>query len=189
MTIITIRGTSGSGKSTLTRRIMELYTTKHGVTVPKRKNPLYYNLYRADGTLGRPLRVLGHYETATGGGDTISDGLDFIAQLVKDGHDDGMDVLYEGLVISSDFRRITDFHAAGIDTMIVVLNTPLQECLDSVQARRAAKGNLSPLNPKATKEKHRAVETMVPRFRATGVDVRHVNREDGFLAVKEKLGL
>jgi energy-coupling factor transporter ATP-binding protein EcfA2 len=192
MTIVTIRGTSGSGKSTLARRIMELYPHKEPIYVPRRQKPLYYNYHRdenGDGTVGRPLQVLGHYETATGGGDTISDGLDFIAHLAKEGHDNGKDVLYEGLVISSDFKRIVDFHNKGIPTLIVVLNTPLQECLDSVQARRAAKGNLDPLNPKATTEKHRAVEAMVPRFRAAGVDVHHVNREEGFQLVRERLGL
>lgn len=192
MTIITIRGTSGSGKSTLARRIMELYPHRESIHRGTRKNPLYYDFHRAkpgEVASGAPLRVLGHYETATGGGDTISDGLDFIASLAQEGADAKMDVLYEGLVISSDFKRIVDFHNKGIPTLIVVLNTSLQECLDSVRERRAAKGNMTPLNPKATTEKHRAVTTMVPRFRAAGADVHHVSREEGFQLVRERLGL
>lgn len=186
MTIVTIRGTSGSGKTHLTRRVMDLYGGKKANHVERRKQPLSYDLHR-DKLDGPPLRVLGHYESPTGGGDTISNGLDYIDGLVREADGDGLDVLYEGLVISSDFKRITALHDEGRPVLVVVLNTPLELCIESVQARRAAKGNTTPLNPKSTTEKHRAVSNMVPRFRTAGVNVHHVDRETAFELIRETL--
>lgn len=192
--ILTIRGTSGSGKTTLARRIMELYDHTEPHHVPRRKQPLYYDLRRLIAPahpeqVGRTLRVLGHYESPTGGGDTISDGQDYIAGLVRKANGENCDVLYEGLVISSDFSRVAKMHEDGMPIAVIALNTPLDVCLASVQARRAARGNTSPLNPKTTTEKHRAVLAMVPRFKAAGVRTFHVNREEGFNIAKELLGL
>lgn len=185
--IVTVRGTSGSGKTTLARRVMEHYAEREPVHIPRRKQPLYYNFRRTDG--GRPLRVLGHYESPTGGGDTIGDGQDYIRDLVLKAHEEGHDVLYEGLVISSDFSRIAKMHADGLPAAVIVLSTPLDECLRSVAARRAAKGNTTPLNPKTTTEKHRAVKLMIPRFRAAGVPTYHVDREGAYEIACELLEL
>lgn len=190
MTIITIRGTSGSGKTTLARRIMDLYLKdpeRH--FKERRKQPLMYTYQRTAPDAGPGLRVLGHYESATGGGDTISDGQDYIAQLAREGHELGFDVLYEGLVVSSDFSRVAKMHEDGLPVHVIALNTPLQLCLDSVAIRRAAKGNTTPLNPKTTTEKHRAVAAMVPRFVAAGVPTHHVDREAAFEIARSLLKL
>lgn len=199
MTIITIRGTSGSGKTTLARRIMELYGSRQPRYKERRKQPLYYDLYGIDGDVGAeasggvmsrmPLTVLGHYESATGGGDTISDGQDYIAELVREHHERQHDVLYEGLVVSSDFSRVAAMHNDGLPIHVIALNTPLDVCLESVKMRRAAKGNDSPLNPKTTTEKHRAVAAMVPRFRAAGVPTHFVDRDEAFEIALELLKL
>jgi len=191
--IITIRGTSGSGKSTLARRIMNHYPHKTPHFIPRRKQPLYYDFHRqhpetetAEDTI---LRVLGHYETPTGGGDTISQGQDFIAELARKAHEEGLDCLYEGLVVSSDASRVMAMHKAGLPVMVISLNTPLKACLESVRERRAARGDLTPLNPKTTTNKHRAVYLMVDRFKAAGVPTHHVDRETGYQIVKEALKL
>ena len=92
-------------------------------------------------------------------------------------------------MISSDFKRIAGFHEAGLPVGVIVLNTPLDVCLASVAERRAAKGNTTPLNPKTTTEKHRAVTAMVPRFRAAGVPTFHVSREEARDVARELLKL
>ena len=106
MTIINIRGTSGSGKSTLARRIMEQYPHRVVFRREGRKQPIGY-LYQRDAspnTKGRQLAVIGHYETPCGGCDTIQK-MDDIFQLVRDSHEAGHDVLFEGLLISADMKR------------------------------------------------------------------------------------
>ena len=93
MTMITLRGTSGSGKTTLARRIMGHYGPRTPHHVDGRKQPLYYRMEHPAG--GQPLRVLGHYESPTGGCDTISNGLNYIYELAEAGHAAGDSVLFE----------------------------------------------------------------------------------------------
>lgn len=190
--IVTIRGTSGSGKSTLARRIMEHYPYGEPAWTARRRNPLYYEMRRVDiesnHQLGRTLRVLGHYATPAGGGDTL-DGLNQISELVQDAHDWGHDVLYEGLVVSSDFLRVEAMHRSDLPVAVIGLSTSLEECLDSVRARRAEKGNDAELNPKATEDKHRAVELMMTRFQKAGVPTFVLDREAAYLKVCELLEL
>lgn len=189
--IITIRGTSGSGKSTLARRIMAHYPYGEPAWLPKRKQPLSYALKRVDSDnvqTHRTLRVLGHYASVTGGGDTL-DGLDMISGLVQDAHDWGEDVLYEGLVVSSDFLRVEAMHRAGLPVAVIGLSTPLDLCIESVKVRRAAAGNDKELSTKATEDKHRAVELMMARFQKAGVPTHVLDREAAYLKACELLGL
>ena len=67
--------------------------------------------------------------------------------------------------------------------------TPLEQCIASVEERRRAKGNDKALNTHATVMKHGLVARHVPRFRAEGLRVEHLEREEAFLCVKEALGL
>lgn len=190
--IITIRGTSGSGKSTLARRIMQHYPYGEPAWIDRRRNPLYYELRRVESAgnvqIGRTLRVLGHYATPAGGGDTL-DGLDQISGLVQDAHDWGHDVLYEGLVVSSDFIRVEAMHRSGLPVAVIGLATTLEECLDSIRARRKAAGNNAELNPKATQDKYRAVELMMTRFQKAGVPTFVLDRDAAYLKCCELLGL
>lgn len=190
--ILTIRGTSGSGKSTLARRIMEHYDYGAPAWTERRRNPLFYELRRVDPATneqsGKTLRVLGHYATPAGGGDTL-DGLDQISTMVHEGHNWGQDVLYEGLVVSSDFLRIEAMHREGLPVAVIGLATSLEECLDSVRARRAAAGNDKELSIKATADKHRAVELMMERFAKAGVNVRVLDREAAYEWSRELLSL
>ena len=67
--IINIRGTSGAGKSHLARRVMANYPVRKPVHVAGRKQPLYYEYEAPDHNV--PLFVVGHYECACGGTDTM----------------------------------------------------------------------------------------------------------------------
>jgi len=80
-------------------------------------------------------------------------------------------------------------HRSGLPVAVIGLSTSLEECLDSVRARRAEKGNDAELNPKATEDKHRAVELMMMRFQKAGVPTFVLDREAAYLKVCELLGL
>lgn len=191
--IVTIRGTSGSGKSTLVKRVMEsgAYQSKMPQYVQGRKQPLGYWLSRPHDSPGAHLRVLGHYESPTGGGDTINQGLDHIDGLVREtlALEYPHDVIYEGLVVSSDFKRIVKLHHEGEPCMVLVLATPLDECVRSVEQRRRARGNDKPLNTHATIAKYRSVLNHIPRFRAEGLRVEHLDREEAYQCLREVLRL
>jgi hypothetical protein len=69
----------------------------------------------------------------------------------------GCDVLFEGALVSSSYGSVgvllNSYAGAGHKAVFAFLDTPLQTCLDRIKARRAAKGNLEPLNPKNTAAK------------------------------------
>ncbi len=143
--ILNIRGTSGSGKSTIVREIMDLYPgnrlrvkrSPSPKTGRQSKNPLCYVLHRHE-PHGRPLVVVGHYESACGGCDTIPD-MDHIFSIVREAHLSSKDVLFEGLLISAEFNRTYALHTDRMPLMVIGLSTPLEECLASVERRRANK--------------------------------------------------
>lgn len=196
--IINVRGTSGSGKTTLIRGVLTQYPFVNPMRIEGRKQPLYYIYSGAvdlEGAALPSLALLGHYESACGGCDTISKYLpglavhnaeenktaqatqiegegnsyDTIFGLVRALYAVGYDVLYEGLLISGDMARTKALHADALPVSVVCLQLPIQECLDSVIGRRAAKGNTKEFNPKNTIEKHKLLAKCIEEFPKVGV--------------------
>jgi hypothetical protein len=192
--IINIRGTSGSGKSTLIRSVLDQFAARLPVHVPGRKRPLYYKLWR-DGDInqfGPPdLVVLGHYDTACGGCDTIPT-TDMTYDVILEAHYmlGAAHVLYEGLLISSDAQRTIDLgRNVGLDKLLVVeLSTPLEECLASVNQRRAARdAELPPVDPKNTTAKWKGIQSSGKKIREAGVQVESLDRDAALARVLEVL--
>jgi hypothetical protein len=146
--ILKLHGTSGSGKTTVAQGLISkaseniLRDKVHELTIPG---------------LDRPLFLLGRYDkTVCGGMDTIQspdEQIDLLVTHATKGH-----VFYEGLLLSGFYGRIGkaseefgDQHVFGF------LTTPLEICLERVQARRAARGTTTPFNPANTKDKFDAI--------------------------------
>lgn len=167
--IINIRGTSGSGKSTVVVRLMEATARKDllkqvwydgtrelliapGEPVPA-KPAVLRGYHIQSNSNGESLRIVGKYETACGGCDGIKTQNE-VQHRVQGWHNDGHNVLFEGLLISHIYGRWAqlakdnpgEFHFAFLDT-------PLETCLARVAQRRAARGNDKPLNPTNTEQK------------------------------------
>jgi hypothetical protein len=174
--ILSIRGTSGAGKTTVAKRLLH-DATHYGPPVPvfrgKRKQPLFYR--RGHVSFGRPLIILGHYESATGGCDTIS-GNDIPFDLIRELHDEA-DVFFEGLLMSAERWRTLKLHTDGYDVRLFYLNLTLQECLAGVNARRAARGQTEPVNPRTTASRHSALRGHPGFFRGHGVSVTVGDRD------------
>lgn len=187
--VIKIIGTSGSGKTHLVREVMARYGTRTPVYGPKRKQPLGYYVQPPEEFRHRPvLAVVGHYETACGGCDTLPS-LDEVDRLVRASAAQRCHVLYEGLLGSAEVGRTAKLHADGLELHVVHLTTPLPECLDSVNARRRAKdSNKPPVAEKNTAAKHRGTLLAVGRLRAAGVPVEQLNRADALRQVMVWLG-
>jgi hypothetical protein len=184
--ILSVRGTSGSGKTTVAKRVLHsegVYAPAEPFHTKGRKQPLYYT--REPLSIGqRGIALLGHYESATGGCDTIS-GVDKWFELARELH--GLyDVFFEGLILSCEQNRTADLHREGFDVRLFYFNLTLQECLDGVVARRSAKGNTSPLNPKTTADRHRTLRLHPPRFRRMGVHVTEGCRETAVVWLREQ---
>ena len=134
--IINLRGTSGSGKTHLARQIMDRFGARKVYHKPGRTQPIGYTFAHPNG--GPDLAVVGHYETACGGCDTIAS-LDEIFQLVRLSHKLGHHVLFEGLLASGEMNRAMALHNDGLPFEVLIIDITLEECLASVNARRRAK--------------------------------------------------
>jgi len=173
--IVNLRGCSGSGKSFALRRIRDAYSDDWKPHhIEKRKQPLYYTATHA--ATGRKLAIMGHYETECGGCDTITKP-DFLFETMHTLAAEGYDLLWEGLLTSMDFKR-TEPMSHEYKTLVLGLTTPLQECLDSVNARRFRRNpDLPPVQVKNTTNKHRGTKQTVARLQAAGVDCEWHDRE------------
>lgn len=184
--IINIRGTSGSGKSTIVRKIIKNYKTKTTYRKKGRKQPLGYVYHRPG---GKSLAVVGHYETPCGGCDTINDTFE-IFTLVRESHKAGFDVLFEGLLIAADVNRVGALHTDGLPLLVIEIDLPIEDCLQSVNERRKErKPDATEVNPKNTTAKHKGVKLSIERLKSLGVNCESLSREDAYNRVKKELNL
>jgi thymidylate kinase len=145
--LIKLHGTSGAGKTTVARDLMALDPAPRTLLNKANRKPEAYEVHLPG--CSNLLYVLGPYTATCGGLDGLSDVLDHIRLLDhygKVGH-----VFYEGLLGSEYYGRIGKVSEQFKDSHIFAfLDTPLQVCLQRVQARRLAKGNTKPLDPSNT---------------------------------------
>ena len=184
--IINIRGTNGSGKSTVVTRVMELYSSKVYLFVEGRKRPEGYQLN--DPSAQRPtLYVPGHYEIACGGCDTLKT-VDQVYELVNSANDRGDDVVYEGIMVADDVTRAVALSKKAT-LHVILLTTPIVECLAAIQSRRDGKGNDKPLDPKNTINREKTHKRVCARLQDAGIKVWRLDREAAFLKARELLGV
>lgn len=164
--IVSLRGTNGSGKSTVVHTILKKYP--HEVTSfdtsKKKPKPEGYRVRVLLPKLNKPLMIIGSYETACGGCDSIQP-YDLIwprvVEYAKQGH-----VLFEGAIVSSSYGNIG--RASEVyknDFVFAFMDTPTEVCIERVNARRREKGNEKELDPKNLISKMRNVERSIKKIR------------------------
>jgi ABC-type dipeptide/oligopeptide/nickel transport system ATPase component len=212
--IINIRGTSGSGKTTLVRKVFDhLQAGNHTKTEwhldeqdwshpllaglrpeRERKRPWGYVLENRERRAN--VVVLGSYESECGGCDSIS-GLDLMYGLARLAHERRYHVIFEGLIINSDFKRAAQLATDQIPHLLIYLSTPLEQCIQSVEHRRnqskraekfrAAGGEMPAFNPANTRAKYDLNLKMIDRMRAAGVSCLSLARDEAFLEISKLL--
>jgi len=184
MKIVSLRGTSGSGKSTVVHKILQRWPHEL-LDCDAKGRPRNYKVQLPN---GEPLYIIGRYTTQCGGCDGIrpySDIAKRIAKYAPKGH-----VLFEGLLISGGYGSIGKFSKRYKKRFIYAfLNTPLEICLARVQARRRSKGNLEPLNPKNTEQKHRAMWGSIENIRELGHQCVMIDYQKAFPQVMRLFGV
>jgi hypothetical protein len=170
---LNIRGTSGAGKSYLTRRLLAHYPANVPSFVEGRRRTPISALYT--GAKGPPLFALGHYTAEQGGGaDTVSRA-DGFTWLEKAATTKSVNLLWEGVIFSDEVPQTVQLSRL-IDVHVILLTTPLEQCLSDIRARREARGNLKPLSEENTKNRLKSLEKAYTRLR----DARH----DGLVLYK-----
>ncbi len=168
--IIQICGTNASGKTTAMRKVMQLaksvapmvFVSKDG----KKQKVAGYGC-EFEGVEGTVI-VMGPYEgAATGGCDAIGGSAEDHYATVKKFHDNGFHVLCEGIRIMNHTRGIELQRETGC-VHAIVLTTPLDEVMSSLQKRRAEANNTREL--KSVKD----IESNVTRARNYALKIYEV---------------
>lgn len=188
--IFNIRGTSGSGKSTLVRELMESYQSRVPYREKGRKQPIGYVCDNHLTSGVEPLAVVGHYETACGGCDTISK-TGHIFDLVRQFYAEGYHVVFEGLLISAEVNRTAKLHLDDYPLCVVALDrVPIGLCLASVNQRRMARLGLEkfiPVKEKNTRSKFRGVQLSMDRLSLLGVEVVSCDRDKALMYMQKAM--
>lgn len=185
--MINLRGTSGAGKSTVFTTFMKMVNACGCEVTPVfregRRQPWFYSARSP-----RPWRLLGHYETACGGCDTIKT-VDEVYDLVRAGLAGGEVALFEGIMVQDDVKRAVAFNQEFGDMHVIALTTPIEECLSAIRDRRKARGDDRPLNEKNTRGRAASLERTVLRLEAGGVPVERLDRNAALTRVCRLVGL
>jgi len=169
--IVNVRGCSGSGKSTVVRQWLKDYPMRPLYGVFGSRRPQAYECIVPG--LKHPLYILGSYETVCGGCDTIQPYaliLDLLRKYAHRGH-----VLFEGLLVGHSYGSVgallDQLATQGVASVIILLATPVAECVARVRQRRLRRGDTRPFNPKNLITAHASCLKAKQRFRQTNSPV------------------
>lgn len=184
MTIINVRGTNGSGKSTIVRAVLAKFPNRpiYGILGPKKPEAYCITLPKQ-----KFLYLLGPYQTPAGGADCIQPYENIpilIEKYASKGH-----VLFEGVLISKSKGTVgICLEKWGKQSVLLFIDTSLEECIDSVKQRRTDRDDARTFNPKNLTEAFKAVN----RVRKTLLDedvlrIIDVSRENGLATILKLL--
>lgn len=181
--VVNIRGTSGSGKSWCVRSFMEKLVS----------DEWFRDIEPVPGTDGKPrdcyvfsksghreIFVVGSYEKPTGGADNISGpgALDRVYDIVeRQVTENDRNVLFEGLIVCSDFDRTYSLVSQRFPLEIILLNTPFEKCCENIDARRAARGKPPLGSHSNTAQKYAGNRASIDRFVRAGVPLSELSAE------------
>lgn len=183
-----VAGTSGAGKTYLIRSFL-IWVKKMGpdTVMPAfqagRKEPIGYDI-EIDRVL---IHLVGAYEQAdTAGCDTIRD-VGWVFDYIRQQHDRGMHVLYEGLFMMN-MTRGPALAAERQPFYVIQLADPLSVCIASINARREARGEGALLKKENTAGNFKRAANYCDKMRGAGASVIRVKREQALGVLLGTLG-
>jgi hypothetical protein len=180
MTVIKLGGCNGCGKSTVARAILDLTAegepSAYGLASGKRAK--FYTGSWKD----TPVFVLGKYETACGGMDTISDKMDRYEMIHHFANTYGQNslIFFEGLITGKTYGALgalsEDMATRKKNPtpwLYAFMDTPFKTCVSRVLERRQAAGNNAPFDPERTmRSTYNSCERLYKKLR-TGILYSH----------------
>ena len=191
-----LRGTHGSGKSHVVHTILKTYEhwpiVEYEGQLEWRLEPDMAQLekQKAATRLGYflpeiDLGIIGDYSKVCGGCDGIKTA-DEVVRRIRLFSRNFERTLLEGVLVAHTFTRYKDLALELGNYHFLFLDTPLPTCISRVRARRWAKGNEKPLDPKNVARDHARTQRRLPaEFAAAGcatVRIRWRNSVAGVLA-------
>lgn len=163
--IVKLHGCSGAGKTTVARVLMEMADKVLVIEGPKAGRHEAYAVYVAG--FDRPVFLLGSYQNACGGMDTVAsagEAIDLVKVYAKEGH-----VFHEGLLQSTYYGAMgKSSQQYGPDYIYAFLNTPIDVCLARIEERRKANGSTNKFDPQLTIDKWNTIQRLRKRVKDMG---------------------
>jgi hypothetical protein len=131
--------------------------------------------------------VCGAYETPTGGCDTIHN-VAQVFDMVLEKHQQGKDVLYEGLFCMNMTKGPQLAAKVGKALAVLQLTTPLGTCIESINKRRAERGAGELIKKVNTQDNYRRATNYSAKMRDAGARVIKVTRDEALPKMLELLG-
>lgn len=164
--LISLRGTNGSGKSTVIKALFE--AAKPATPIYGILGPRLPEAYMVAVKAKRPTFVLGPYVTACGGCDRLIP-FDIIPPLIekyaKRGH-----VIFEGVIVASIYGQVGALmEKYKKDSVMLFLDTSLEECISRVQSRRDKREDGREFDSSNLAQKFKATQRVKEKVTTDGI--------------------
>lgn len=183
--VINIAGTNGSGKSTVARALLQRATEALPVTSGARAQPWGYDLQLPG--VGPATHLIGAYVVPTGGCDTIRD-VNKVFEIVEQQFALGKHVVYEGAIVMNMLRGVGLVEKYPGRVHVLLLTTPLADCVKAINGRRAEQGEAPIANRTNVEGNWKRSYTYAGKMRGAGAQVINVTREQALPKLLELLG-
>jgi len=169
-----IRGTHGSGKSHIVHELLRRCGNDPIYATPGNpRSPIIGHAIDKIRTV-----VIGPYTKVCGGGDAVKNQEEVCSRVSRFVRDNIFQrVILEGSLVGHTYSR----YAALADEIgrdrytFLFLTTPLEECIRRVEARRKARGNDKPLDPKNIIKDHACTQVkLYHKFTEAGYRTRQI---------------
>jgi hypothetical protein len=180
-TVLNLRGSNGSGKSSAVRSFIQYVGVAETLNHPRTRKTCGYRLNSG-------VVVIGRYETACGGCDTIHSFAEIADAVIR--HSRNNSVLFEGFLWSGIFKsshELAQRLQGQANVIFATMNTPLATCISRTARRRNAAGNHKPFDPTNLIAKHRSVIKAHVKLELAGWDTRLVCHQNPLASISQWL--
>jgi len=179
--IIQVRGTHGSGKTTAVKSFIDNFPHTALTDADGKIIAMAVKVTGVD----RPVYIMGKYDNACGGMDGINTQEEAALRVINawktgQGHVICEGVLSSGVSPAGTFPRMLIENIPNDRLKFRTLDTPLDKCIDRVNARRAARGKDGEFDPRNVINKYGSVVASYPKYVDAGFDMKMLDHTKAY---------